>query len=143
MSANTKASRPYRPLLAVTIRILILALTLATAWIHSTLGGALFTLNAFGYTALAIAMIAPGPIGRLRWLVRLALMAFASATVVGWLLFGAWFSLAYLDKGIELVLITLVAVEVCREDGGVAGIVQRLSRIAFAMLDAPAASSAR
>ncbi len=43
----------------VAIRAAIVALTLSTAYIHSTLGGLLFTLNAVGYVVAAVAMIVP------------------------------------------------------------------------------------
>ena len=38
---------------AAVLTIAIVGLTLATAYIHSTLGGLLFTLNALGYLGLA------------------------------------------------------------------------------------------
>jgi hypothetical protein len=100
------------------LRILVVVLTLATASVHASLGGLLFMANAVGYTTLAMAMIVPGPIGQVRWLVRLALIGFTTATIGGWLLFGTRFPLAYVDKGIEIVLIAVVAVELWRSDGG-------------------------
>jgi hypothetical protein len=100
------------------IRFLVVTLTLATASIHASLGGLLFMANAIGYTTLAVAMIVPGPIGQVRWLVRLALMGFAAATIGGWVLFGTRFELAYIDKAIEVVLIAVVAIELWRTDGG-------------------------
>lgn len=97
------------------IRAGVIALTLATAWIHFTLGGLLFLLNATGYAAFALAMIAPIPLAqRLRPLTRIGLIGFAAATLAGWVLFGARFPLAYLDKGIELALIGLLVVEMQR-----------------------------
>jgi hypothetical protein len=99
----------------LTIRLLIVALTLATAAIHASLGGALFTSNAIGYTALAVAMILPGPIRRFRWLVRLALIGFTALTIGGWFLSGPRFQLGYVDKGIEVALITLVTLDLWRE----------------------------
>jgi hypothetical protein len=100
------------------LRISIVALTLATAQIHATLGGLLFTLNAFGYTALATAMVLPGPFGRIRWLTRYALAGFTAATIAGWIAFGARFELAYIDKAIEVPLIGFVLVESWLTDGG-------------------------
>ena len=70
---------------------LVVGLALATAAIHASLGGMLFLANAVGYTTLAVAMIVPGPIGHIRWLVRLALLGFTAATIGGWVLFGARF----------------------------------------------------
>ena len=101
-----------------TNRLVIVAVTLATAAIHASLGGLLFTANAIAYTILAVAMIAPGPIGQVRWLVRIALVGFTAATIGGWVLFGARFQLAYMDKAIEVVLIAVVALELWRTDGG-------------------------
>jgi hypothetical protein len=112
----------HRPMnsraLTVGLRIAIVGLTLATARIHLALGGLLFTLDAIGYATLAAAMVLPGPFGQVRWLTRYALIGFAAATVVGWLVFGARFDLAYLDKGIEVTLISLVLVESSLIDGG-------------------------
>jgi hypothetical protein len=113
-----------------TIRVLLVSLTLATAAIHASLGGLLFLANAVGYTILAVAMIAPGPIGQVRWLVRLALMGFATATIGGWVLFGARFQLAYFDKAIELVLVAVVALELWRSDGGPFGVAREARRLA-------------
>lgn len=96
------------------LRTAIVSLTLATAAIHWSLGGLLFTLNALGYLALAVAMILPGPFGRFRGLVRLGLIGFTSATIVGWYLFGARFDLAYVAKAIELVLVAIVAIDLWR-----------------------------
>lgn len=70
-------------------------------------------------------MVAPGPFARIRWLTRLALMGFTIATIVGWVLFGARFPLAYLDKALEAVLIVFLAFELMF-DGGPAAIGQRL-----------------
>jgi hypothetical protein len=112
------------------IRSLVVALTLATAAIHFSLGGLLFTANAIGYATLALAMIVPGPIGQIRWLVRLALIGFTTATIGGWLLFGARFPLAYVAKAIEVVLIAAVAFELWRSDGGPMAVVGRARRLA-------------
>jgi hypothetical protein len=111
--------------LAVVLRVLIVALTLATAQIHATLGGLLFTLNAVGYTALAVAMVLPGPFGRIRWLTRYALAGFTAATIGGWLAFGARFELAYIDKAIEAALIGFVLVESWLTDGGPLAVARR------------------
>lgn len=111
------------------VRGVVVALALATAAIHASLGGLLFTMNAIGYTTLAVAMIAPGPIGRIRWLVRVGLIGFTAATIGGWLLFGARFPVAYLDKGIELALITVAAFEHWRIDGGPFGVARQGRRL--------------
>ena len=125
MTTLTKTSAaPSRPV-AELLRAAIVLLALATAAIHLTLGGVLFTMNAVGYTALAILMVVPGPIGRVRVFVRLALIGFTTATIGGWLLFGARFPLAYLDKALEVALVAAVAFEVWYLDGGPAGVVRR------------------
>jgi hypothetical protein len=109
----------------IVLRSLVVGLTLVTATIHAQLGGLLFMANAIGYTTLALAMVAPGPIGQVRWLVRVGLIGFTAATIGGWLLFGARFPLAYVDKGVEVVLISVVAVELWRSDGGPLGVVRQ------------------
>ena len=108
----------------------IVALTLATAAIHFSLGGTLFLLNAIGYTVLAIGMVAPGPFARGRWLIRCALIAFTAATIAGWIAFGARFDLAYLDKALEVALIGLLSIESWLVDGGPVEVARRARRIA-------------
>jgi len=126
------ATTIYRPAVpqhraALTVlRLTVVGLTLATAAIHAKLGGPLFTLNAIGYTSLALLLVVPGPFARLRWLVRLALMGFALTTIGGWALFGARFPLAYFDKAIELVLVVTLTVEVWVVDGGPIEIARRV-----------------
>ena len=121
-------TRQIQPLTAV-LRLAVVALTLATAVIHARLGGLLFLANAIGYSVLAVAMVAPGPLGRVRWLIRLALMGFTATTVIGWLLFGARFDLAYLDKAIEVTLIGVLGLELWLVDGGPTAIVRRARRM--------------
>ena len=134
MATLTKTTQAESRLATDLIRVVIVALTLATAAIHAVLGGLLFTLNAIGYTGLAILMVLPGPVGRVRVLVRLALMGFTAATIGGWLLFGARFPLAYLDKGLELVLIAAVASELWRVDGGPGGVARRIRALVSTVL---------
>ena len=111
----------------VAIRLAVVGLALSTGYIHSTLGGMLFTLNAVGYLVLAIAQIVPlGPLSGYRWVARLALAGYAVTTIAGWYLEGPRYFTAYLAKGIEIVLISLVAVEVVRLDGGPRGIVSKI-----------------
>lgn len=113
----------------VIIRSVVVGLTLATAAIHASLGGLLFMANAAGYLTLAVAMIVPGPVGQVRWLVRLALLGFTAATIGGWILFGTRFPLAYIDKGIEVGLIAMVALELWRSDGGPVGVARQARRL--------------
>lgn len=126
MDVLTGQSRTATPPSAAFLQASVVSLTLITAAIHASLGGLLFTMNALGYTALAAAMILPGQLGRVRWIVRLALFGFTAATIAGWLLFGARFPLAYVDKGVEAVLLVLLAIELWLFDGGPAGIALRI-----------------
>lgn len=113
----------------VAIRAAIVGLTLATGWIHSTLGGPLFTLNAIGYLAAAIAMIAPlGIAVRYRWLIRLGLIGYAATAIVAWYLTGPRYEVAYLAKAIEVGLIALLLVEVWAYDGNPLARVRRALR---------------
>ena len=82
----------------VALRFGIVALALGTAYIHSTLGGLLFTLNAIGY---------------------------ALTTIVGWAIQGPYYSTAYVAKAIEVALIFLVAVDFLRADGNPVKVVKR------------------
>ena len=91
----------------------ILELTLATAYIHLTLGGTLFLLNAAGYLALGAAYLAattlPMPaIRRQSWLPRAGLAAFASVTILAYLVMGPYFTLGWVTKGIEVAIVLLV-----------------------------------
>jgi hypothetical protein len=113
----------------VAIQVAIVGLALATGYIHSTLGGLLFTLNALGYLALAAAQVAPlGPLAGYRWVARVALAGYAVTTIVGWAIQGPYYLTAYVAKGIEVALITLVATQVFRLDGGPRGIVAKARR---------------
>jgi hypothetical protein len=128
MSVETTAERARtRDWVAVALVAGTVILTLATAYIHSTLGGLLFTLNAIGYTVLALALIVPIPLfDRFRWLIRLGLLGFVLATIGGWIMFGARYDMAYLSKAIEVVLIGFLLVSIYRFDGGVAGVIAHL-----------------
>ena len=121
---RTHVSQP----LTVGLRVGIVLLTLTTDQVHATLGGLMFTANAVGYAALAAAMVLPGPFAQLRWLVRYALIGLTTATIVGWLAFGARFELAYIDKAIEVALIGLVLVESWIVDGGPIAVARRAGR---------------
>ena len=110
----------------VALRFGIVALTLGTAYIHSTLGGLLFTLNATGYAAAAVAMIVPiSPAIRLRWFVRLGLMGYALTAIVMWAINGPYYSTAYIAKAIEVSLIVLLVVDFLRADGNPVKVVRR------------------
>ena len=109
--------RPSTPA-GVVVRLAIVALTVATGWIHLNLGGPLFTLNGLGYFVAAIAMVAPLAIAvRCRWLTRLGLIGYAATAIVAWYLTGPRYDVAYIAKAIELVLIALLTLEVRAYDG--------------------------
>ena len=113
-----------RPL-DVVIRIAIVGLTLGTAYIHSTLGGLLFTLNALGYLVAAVAVVIPLGIAiRFRWFIRLGLMGYAATTIIAWALQGPYFQLAYIAKGIEVTLIALLVIDFARHDGNPVNVVK-------------------
>jgi hypothetical protein len=110
----------------IALRFGIVALTLGTAYIHSTLGGLLFTLNATGYVVAAIAMIAPIALAvRFRWVVRLGLMGYAATAIAAWAVMGPYYSTAYIAKGIEVALIVLLAIDFLRADGNPVTVVRR------------------
>ena len=98
------------------LTLAIVELTLTTAYIHLSLGRALFTLNAAGYAALAMALIISslwpvGLIGRLAWVPRVALAASAVATIVGYLVIGPYFALGWIAKAVEVAILTLLAAD--------------------------------
>ena len=100
------------------IRVAIVGLVLGTAYIHSTLGGLLFTLNAAGYVAAAVAIAAPIALAsRFRWFIRIGLAGYALTAIVAWAIMGPYYSTAYIAKGIEIALIALLVVDFVRFDG--------------------------
>ena len=110
----------------VLIRAGIVALALATGYIHLTLGGLLFTLNALGYFTAAVAMVIPLALAvRFRWVVRLGLIGYAATTIIAWAIQGPYFQLAYIAKGIEVALIVLVAIDFARMDGNPITVIKR------------------
>jgi hypothetical protein len=122
MFATHTALRPAD----VAIRAAIVALTLSTAYIHSTLGGLLFTLNAAGYVVAAIAMVIPLAIAvRFRWIVRVGLIGYAATAIVAWAVMGPYFTTAYVAKAIEVALIVTLAIDFARHDGNPVKVVRR------------------
>jgi hypothetical protein len=109
--------RPGSPT-AILVRLAIVTLTIATGWIHLTLGGLLFTLNGAGYLVAAVAMVLPLALAmRFRWLIRIGLVGYALAAIVGWYLMGPRYDLAYIAKAIEVALIALLLLEIRSFDG--------------------------
>ena len=129
MAVMTRGGAAHIDPAMVVLRASVVVLTLATAAIHASLGGMLFLANAAGYAILALAMVAPGPAARYRWLIRLALIGFTAATIGGWVAFGPRFGLAYLDKAIEVALIGVLLIEQWRSDGGPAGVYRRIRQL--------------
>ena len=115
--SSLSAARPFT-FVDAAIRLGIVALTLGTAYIHSTLGGLLFTLNAAGYVVAAVAMVVPLALAsRFRWFIRIGLMGYAFTAIVAWAIMGPYYSTAFVAKGIEIALIALLAVDFARFDG--------------------------
>jgi hypothetical protein len=111
------------------LTVAIVGLTLATAYIHLTLGGLLFTLNGLGYIGLAalivIGAVAPVPIvERFSWFPRVALAGYALMTIVAYFVVGPYFTLGYIAKGIELALIGAIALDTARVYGSPSGLVR-------------------
>jgi hypothetical protein len=126
MSVATRStSRPA----GVALTTAIVALTLATAYIHLSLGGVLFTLNAAGYVALAVAF-AVGAAGthslirRFSWLPRLGLAGYTLVTIGAYLVMGPYFSLGWIAKAIEVAILALLAADVIRVYGSPLGLVR-------------------
>jgi hypothetical protein len=104
------------------LTLVIVELTIATGYIHLTLGGPLFMLNGFGYLALAgmylIGAASPTSIlQRFSWLPRIALAGYAVITIGAYLLTGTFFALGWITKGVEVAIVGLVAVDLLRTFG--------------------------
>ena len=110
----------------IIVRVAIVALALATGYIHSTLGGLLFTLNAVGYAVAAIAIIVPLALAvRFRWVIRVGLMGYAATAILMWAIQGPYYQTAYIAKAIEVALIVVLAVDFARHDGNPIALVRR------------------
>ena len=122
----TTSSRTRWAALALTVTTV--ELTLTTAYIHLSLGGVLFTMNALGYAMLALALAAgtiPHPlVRRLSWLPRVGLAVFTAITIGAYLVMGPYFSLGWVAKAIELAILTLLAADVLRVYGSLGGLVR-------------------
>ena len=96
------------------LRAGIVVLTLGTAAIHLQLNfpDPVFILNGLGYLALLAALYVPlPPLARYANVVRWVLAAYATITILLWVMVGARNGLAYADKAIEVALITLLLIE--------------------------------
>ena len=122
MFASRTALRPAD----VAIRVAIVALVLTTGYIHYTLGGLLFTLNALGYLTAAVAIVIPLALAvRFRWVIRLGLMGYAATAIVMWAIQGPYYTTAYIAKAVEVALIVLLAIDFARHDGSPIGVIRR------------------
>jgi hypothetical protein len=95
----------------------VMELTLTTAYIHYSLGGLLFTLNAAGYAVLAAslaltAIYRDGSIGRWGWLPRLGLAGYTLVTIGSYLVMGPYFPLGWVAKAVEVAILTLLVADV-------------------------------
>ena len=143
MTNRLAADRTLGPV-DVAIRVGIVGLALATGYIHSTLGGLLFTLNAVGYLVAAVAIVIPLALGvRFRWIVRLGLMGYAATTILGWAIQGPYYSTAFIAKGIEVALIVLLAIDFARMDGNPINVVKSELSLLTARFGRASAGSAR
>ena len=111
------------------IAVAIVALTLTTAYIHVTLGGLLFTLNAAGYAALALAMVVIATVAhplvrRFDWAPRVGLAGYTAVTIAGYLVIGPYFSLGWMAKAIEVGILALLVADVRRAYGTPGGLVR-------------------
>ena len=94
---------------------LIVVLTASTAYIHFWVGGTMLLLNSLGYAGLIVLVVGSAVFYRKALpLVLVALAAYAFVTIVGWLILGPYFDVAYLAKAIEIVLISSIAFYVWR-----------------------------
>ncbi len=136
---STRTTRTGVSATDAVIRLAIVALALGTGYIHSTLGGLIFTLNALGYLVAAAAIVVPlGLAVRYRWLIRLGMIGYAATTIGAWAIQGPYYSTAFLAKGIEVVLISLLVIEVVRLDGNPVRLIRReIARLATTGLPLP------
>jgi hypothetical protein len=110
----------------VAVRAAIVALALATGYIHLTLGGLLFTLNATGYAVAAVAMIVPLTLAvRFRPIIRIGLVGYAATAILMWAIQGPYYSTAYAAKAIEVALIVILAIDFVRHDGRPVAVIRR------------------
>ena len=138
---TTVQSQPMaspRDTLGMALRVAVVVLALATAYIHYTLGGMMFMANALGYVVLAALMVVPiAIVSRYRWVVRALLLGFTIITILGWVVMGARIDLAYLTKAIELGLVAALVIEMWRYDGGPFNVLRRLIQLGVSIVRMP------
>jgi hypothetical protein len=138
MKANAVSERVIGQVLTV----VILVLTLATAYVHLSLGGTIFLLNGIGYATFLVAILATSlPIAflrRIRWLPRLGLAGFALVTIVAYLVIGPYSLLGWSIKAIEFAIIGVVGAELINTYGSA----RRLERAPAAPLERSAGPAA-
>ena len=117
--------------LGIALTLVAVDLTLTTAYIHLTLGGLLFTLNAAGYAALAAGLLlfsVPHPLARrFAWLPRLGLAGYTAATIVAYLAIGPYFTLGWIAKAIEVGILIAVGSDLVRLYGSPAGLARAIA----------------
>ena len=94
-------------------------LALGTAAIHLYLGlsfgNTLFVLNGLGYLGLLTALQLPIPqLARFRSAVRLALVGYTALTIALYVLDNPGMTIGYVDKAIEVALVTLLLADAYR-----------------------------
>lgn len=107
------------------LTLVIIELTLATAYIHLSLGGLLFTLNGIGYVGLATAYAVTATVPILRrfgWLAQIGLAGYAALTIGAYLVIGPYFDLGWIAKGIEVAIVGLVIVNLLGAYGDLRGL---------------------
>ncbi len=114
----------------VALRVGVAGLAVANGYIHSQLGGLMFTLNAVGFVVLAAALLAPvWPAPQVRWLTRLAVAGYAAATATGWMLFGARYDMGYISFALDITILAVVAADSFVADGSPVTIARKLVRL--------------
>jgi hypothetical protein len=118
--------RPGRVASTLLARVIV-ELTAATAYIHLTLGGLVFTINGLGYLGLAAAygVAAALPIAaiqRFGWLPRIGLAGYTLVTIGAYLVIGPYFALGWIAKGIDVALVALLVVDLLDTYGNPRGL---------------------
>ena len=104
---------------AVGVEVGIFLLALGTVYIHLYLGlsfgNTLFVLNGIGYLGLLAALQLPIPhLARFRGAARWALAGYAALTIVLYFLEDPGMTIGYVDKAIEVALVTLLHADAYR-----------------------------